>query len=155
MFARIKLVDAEGRSCIYVPITQDGKVNQILAVVCPFAYTRGRDIGEAVGAAGVAIEFRAQTGGNTMAKPPIISHEAATAPATKAWNRANHGARDRYRRGRVRILRRFGLEVLLRLTRQRSKPGKTGPTHDVAGRHTSGPEPENPNYFQGYSNAQA
>jgi hypothetical protein len=26
MFARIKLVDAEGRSCIYVPITQDGKV---------------------------------------------------------------------------------------------------------------------------------
>jgi hypothetical protein len=26
---------------------------------------------------------------------------------------------------------------------------KDGPTHDVAGRHTPGLEPENPNYFQG------
>jgi hypothetical protein len=35
-----------------------------------------------------------------MARPPIVSHEAATPPATEAWNRADHGARHRYRRGR-------------------------------------------------------
>jgi hypothetical protein len=32
---------------------------------------------------------------------------------------------------------------------ERLESRKDGPTHDVAGRHTSGLEPENPNYFQG------
>src|SRR4051794_22220874 len=59
-----------------------------------------------------------------MAGPPIIPHEAATAPATEAWDRADHGARRRYRRGCVRLLSCFALEVLLRLTQQRSKAVK-------------------------------
>jgi hypothetical protein len=29
----VKLIDAEGRSCIYVPITQDGKVVELLSQV--------------------------------------------------------------------------------------------------------------------------
>jgi hypothetical protein len=52
---------------------------------------------------------------------PIISHEAATLPATEAWNRADYGARHRYRRGRVRLLRGFGLAVLFRLMRKKAR----------------------------------
>jgi hypothetical protein len=42
-------------------------------------------------------------------------HETATAPATEARNRTDHGT-QRYRRGCVRLLRPLGLAVPFRLT---------------------------------------
>jgi hypothetical protein len=47
---------------------------------------------------------------------PLPRHEAATLPTTEAWIRADYRDRHRHRRGRDRLLWRFGLAVLFRLT---------------------------------------